>query len=132
MSPIFGTHFRTRAHGPHARFFCQDAFCTNFKPNLCALCLLNFIPQCSIIVSQQRKGKVKIMKCPHCVSTAQVRSTGAPTLSDNELILTERFTCGCGCLFDIDYERNRDDIWEWETTVIHFVDKELIKKFQKS
>ena len=45
------------------------------------------------------------MRCPHCGSTAQVRSTGAPVLSDNELFLTEHFTCGCGCYFDTDYER---------------------------
>ena len=72
------------------------------------------------------------MRCPHCGSTAQVRSTGAPVLSDNELFLTEHFTCGCGCYFDTDYERNADGYWERYSTYIHFVDKEMIKKFEKN
>ena len=71
------------------------------------------------------------MKCPYCGSSAQVRSTGAPTLSVNESILTEAFTCGCGCYFDTDYERNEEGAWEWYGVQIHFVDKEMIKKFQK-
>lgn len=70
------------------------------------------------------------MKCPNCGSTAQVRSTNAPILSDNKLVLYERFSCGCGCLFDIEYKKNAEDIWEWYSTFIHFVDKELIKTFQ--
>ena len=69
------------------------------------------------------------MKCPNCGSTAQVRSTGAPTLSVNELVLTENFTCGCGAYFSTDYERNEEGAWEWNWTHIHFVDKDLIKKF---
>ena len=72
------------------------------------------------------------MKCPHCGSTAQVRSTGAPTLSDNELVLSERFTCGCGCYFDIDYERNSEGVWEFDSTFIYFVDKKVIEKFRKN
>ena len=72
------------------------------------------------------------MKCPHCGSTAQVRSTGAPTLSDNELVLSERFTCGCGCYFDTDYERNSEGVWEFDSTFIYFVDKKIIEKFRKS
>lgn len=72
------------------------------------------------------------MKCPHCGSTAQVRSTGAPILSYNELVLTENFTCGCGAYFSTYYERNsEDDSWEWTWTHLHFVDKEVMKKFKK-
>ena len=66
------------------------------------------------------------MRCPNCGSTAQVRSTGAPTLSDNGSVLTETFTCGCGCYFDTDYERNAEGAWEWHWLQIHFVDKEMI------
>ena len=69
------------------------------------------------------------MRCPHCGSTAQVRSTGAPTLSSNELVLTENFTCGCGAYFSTDYERNSEGAWEWHFVTIHFVDKDLIGKF---
>ncbi len=71
------------------------------------------------------------MKCPNCGSTAQVRSTGAPVLSDNKEVLYEHFTCGCGCYFDTDYERNSEGAWEWNWTHIHFVDKEMIGRFQK-
>ena len=71
------------------------------------------------------------MKCPNCGSSAQVRSTGAPTLSVNELVLTENFTCGCGAYFSTYYERNEERTWEWSWTHIHFVDKEMIKKFEK-
>ena len=72
------------------------------------------------------------MRCPHCGSTAQVRSTGAPVLAENELVLTESFTCGCGCYFDTDYTRNDKGAWEYSFTYIHFVDKETIKKFEKN
>lgn len=71
------------------------------------------------------------MKCPNCGSTAQVRSTGAPVLSTNEKVLTEHFTCGCGCYFYTDYERNSEGAWEWYWMQVHFVDKEMIKKFEK-
>ena len=68
------------------------------------------------------------MKCPNCKSSA--KSTGAPTLSDNKAILTESFTCECGCYFDTDYERNEEGAWEWYWTQIHFIDKEMIKQFE--
>jgi hypothetical protein len=71
------------------------------------------------------------MKCPHCGSTAQVRSTGAPVLSDNELVLTENFTCGCGAYFSTDYERNSEGAWEMNWIQLHFVDKTVMKKFKK-
>lgn len=72
------------------------------------------------------------MRCPNCGSTAQVRSTGAPILSDNGAVLYEHFTCGCGCYFDVNYERDFKGYWDWSETFIHFVDKEMIKKFEKN
>ena len=71
------------------------------------------------------------MRCPNCGSTAQVRSTGAPTLSSNELVLTENFICGCGAYFSTYYERNEEGVWEWDWLQLHFVDKELPRKFKK-
>ena len=71
------------------------------------------------------------MRCPNCGSTAQVRSTGAPTLSDNELVLTENFICGCGAYFSTCYERNEEGAWEWNWLQLHFVDKEFPRKFKK-
>lgn len=71
------------------------------------------------------------MKCPNCGSTAQVRSTGSPTLSDNKEVLYEHFTCGCGCHFTAEYFRNDEGAWEWCWMQINFVDKKMIKKFEK-
>ena len=85
-----------------------------------------------IVVSQKDNRKpAEGVRCPHCGSSAQVRSTGAPTLSDNEEVLYEHFTCGCGCHFTAEYVRNDEGAWEWYWTQLNFVDKEMIKKFQK-
>lgn len=46
------------------------------------------------------------MKCPCCGSADQVKQIGGPTLSDNHLLLFERFGCKCGTIFNIMYERD--------------------------
>lgn len=68
------------------------------------------------------------MKCPHCGSTAQVKALGVPVLSDNKMVLTEHFDCGCGCWFYTDYERNADGAWEWCFTGIHAVYTEEVAR----
>lgn len=47
-----------------------------------------------------------VVRCPICGSTVQVKQVGNPTLSDNRLILSERFICGCGTDFELMYERD--------------------------
>ena len=61
-----------------------------------------------------------MIKCPHCGSTAQVKSFGNPILNkyDNS-ILTEGFNCGCGCWWEFEYERNSEGFWLKRQVVIH-------------
>jgi len=62
-----------------------------------------------------------MIKCPHCGSTAQVRKTYNPTVSDNEEILTEGYICGCGCHFSVEYKRNDEGLWEHYWTCVEYV-----------
>lgn len=64
-----------------------------------------------------------IMQCPNCGSTAQVKQQGGPTLSDNGLLLTERFTCGCGCWFEVMYERDESGNW-----IVHWIHEEVVER----
>lgn len=59
------------------------------------------------------------IRCPHCGSTAQPKPIGTPTLSDNKEVLSDRFRCGCGCQFVVDYVRV-DNIWEPDWIEIEF------------
>lgn len=80
-----------------------------------------------MVVSQKDNRKpAEGVRCPHCGSSAQVRSSGV-SLSDNGLVTTENFTCGCGCWFARDYERDTEGNWEFTWQTIHCVDPELIK-----
>ena len=54
-----------------------------------------------------------MIKCPHCGSTAQVKSNGEPKFSStNKEFLVEGFHCGCGCEWEVEYERNENGYWE--------------------
>lgn len=53
-----------------------------------------------------------MIKCPHCGSTAQVKSNGNPKVNTKTEILTEGFHCGCGCEWEVDYARNESGFWE--------------------
>ena len=46
---------------------------------------------------------IKMIKCPHCHSSAQVKMDTRPILSDNKAIITLPCECGCGCQFELDY-----------------------------
>ena len=54
-----------------------------------------------------------MIKCPHCGSTAQVKSNGNPIISKNTGYLIEGFRCGCGCEWEVEYERNDKGFWEF-------------------
>ena len=80
-----------------------------------------------MVVSQKENRKpAEGVRCPHCGSSAQVRSSGV-SLSDNGLVMTENFTCGCGCWFERDYERDTEGNWEFSWQTIHCVDSEMVK-----
>lgn len=53
-----------------------------------------------------------MIKCPHCGSTAQVKSNGDPIISKVSGFLVEGFHCGCGCEWEVEYERNENGYWE--------------------
>ena len=53
-----------------------------------------------------------MMKCPHCGSTAQVKSNGDPIISKVNGNLLEGFHCGCGCEWEVEYARNENGYWE--------------------
>ena len=63
------------------------------------------------------------IKCPHCGSTAQVKQTYLPTLSDNGQVVTEGFVCGCGCHFAHEYQRNDDGFWEISWCDVEYIEK---------
>lgn len=70
-----------------------------------------------------------MIKCPHCGSTAQVKSNGNPNLSIlNKDILIEGFYCGCGCQWEIEYERNEKGHWEYLSTFINHTPEEKPKR----
>lgn len=54
-----------------------------------------------------------MMKCPHCGSSAQVKSNGNPIISISTGYLVEGFHCGCGCEWEVEYERNEKGYWEY-------------------
>ena len=53
-----------------------------------------------------------MIKCPHCGSTAQVKSNDNPRISKKTELLTEGFHCGCGCEWEVDYARDVNGYWE--------------------
>jgi hypothetical protein len=46
-----------------------------------------------------------MIKCPHCGSSAQPKRVTGPLISDNEIYFYEVYECGCGCRFEVLYER---------------------------
>lgn len=69
-----------------------------------------------------------MMKCPHCGSTAQVKSLGYPTpYKYDNTILTEGFHCGCDCVWEVEYERNSEGFWIKRQIVVHRKPKEKPK-----
>lgn len=59
------------------------------------------------------------VRCPHCGSTAQVRSKGDPFISCiNSGRLIDGFYCGCGCEWEHEYERNEEGLWEYTSEFI--------------
>lgn len=79
------------------------------------------------VISQKDNRKpAEGVRCPHCGSSAQVRSSGV-SLSDNGLVMTENFTCGCGCWFERDYERDTEGNWEFSWQSVNCVDPEMVK-----
>jgi hypothetical protein len=43
---------------------------------------------------------IKMIRCPNCGSTAQVKKFGNPYWSDNEEYISQDFKCDCGCMFE--------------------------------
>ena len=66
-----------------------------------------------------------MIKCPHCGSTAQVKSNGNPVISKVSGFLVEGFHCGCGCEWEVEYERNENGFWE---VYLEFTTREPIDK----
>lgn len=54
-----------------------------------------------------------MIKCLYCRSTAQVKSNGSPIISIADGNFVEGFHCGCGCEWEIEYERNEEGHWEY-------------------
>lgn len=64
-----------------------------------------------------------MIKCPNCGSTAQVRLACPPFISNNTQFLTEGFTCGCGCHFSQEYERDEKGRWEFYCQMIDYIER---------
>ena len=64
-----------------------------------------------------------MMKCPHCGSSAQVKSNGNPIISKNTGFLVEGFHCGCGYWWEVEYERNEKGYWEYYDESITYIEK---------
>lgn len=56
-----------------------------------------------------------MIKCPKCGSTAQVRELGKEY---NNQCLTEKFECGCGCQFHINYYWCNDTVYMVDIKII--------------
>ena len=52
-----------------------------------------------------------IVNCPCCGRYDQNEQLGNFRLSDNKLLLIERFSCGCGTVWENWYERNEYGYW---------------------
>lgn len=62
-----------------------------------------------------------MIKCPHCGSTAQVKSNSnlkRGIINPDNLI--EGFYCGCGCIWEQEYERNEQGHWQYLSTFINY------------
>ena len=70
---------------------------------------------------------MKMVKCPHCGSTAQVKSNGNPIISKRGF-LAENFSCGCGCNWEINNDRNKKGYWQ--VSHIETMMKETINKLK--
>lgn len=65
-----------------------------------------------------------MIKCPHCGSTAQVKRKGTLTIAPfDENILIENLYCGCGCEWEVMYERNEKGNWDGDSGVIGKIKK---------
>jgi hypothetical protein len=53
-----------------------------------------------------------MIRCPRCGSTARVKLTTNPQIIIKTGFLTERFRCGCGCEWEVEYARNKNGYWE--------------------
>jgi hypothetical protein len=70
-------------------------------------------------VNEREVIKMANVRCPHCGSTAQVRSKGDPFISCiNSGRLIDGFYCGCGCEWEHEYERNEEGLWEYTAEFI--------------
>lgn len=58
-----------------------------------------------------------MIKCRHCGSTAQVRLKDKPQINESKGCLTETFCCGCGCEWEIHYERHNDKTGYWDISM---------------
>ena len=65
-----------------------------------------------------------MVKCPNCGSTAQVKLACKPFISTWTEMLTEGFSCGCGCHFRQEYTRNDQGQWEFYSQMIDYMEKE--------
>lgn len=54
-------------------------------------------------IQKLKREVIKMVKCPHCGSSAQVKLSPTARLSDNQAYLTLGAECGCGCNFTADY-----------------------------
>lgn len=70
-----------------------------------------------------------MIRCPHCGSTAQVKSNSNPQINTKTELLTEGFYCGCGCEWEVDYARDENGYWEVYTEIIIAI-KEPINKLK--
>jgi hypothetical protein len=76
-----------------------------------------------IITPREREVNKMPMKCPYCGSTAQPKLTCPPFISRETKLLTEGWTCGCGCHFIIEYRRNSKGIWNFHNKYIEYMEE---------
>lgn len=63
-----------------------------------------------------------IVKCPCCGRHDRNKQVGNFRLSDNELLLIERFSCGCGAVWENWYERNEQGYWTLHQVEIEYTE----------
>lgn len=65
-----------------------------------------------------------MIKCPNCGSTAQTELMCQPFVSRQTKMLTEGWRCSCGARYTVEYERNEEGKWVYNTTFIDYFAKE--------
>ena len=69
-------------------------------------------------LNTKEKRLSKMVRCPHCGSTAQVKLSPTASLSRNKAWLILGCECGCGCHFTVDYNIN-----DYDEAFVEYIEK---------